>query len=73
MRLMSMIVAAVAALFVAAAHGAQDTQPVVLKAAYVFDSKSGQLTQGNRAISLREKDRLQRVQQRQFLGRGNQC
>ena len=50
MRLMSMIVAAVAALFVAAAHAAQDTQPVVLKAAYVFDSKSGQLTQGGTVV-----------------------
>ncbi len=42
MRLTSLIVAAIAATFVAVAHG----EPVVLKAAYLFDSKSGQLTQG---------------------------
>ena len=54
MRLTSIIVAA-AATFVAAAHvttalGAQDSQPVVLKAAYLFDSKSGQLTQGGSLV-----------------------
>lgn len=46
MRLSSLIVAAIAATFVAAAHGA----PVVLKAAYLFDSKSGQLTQGGTVV-----------------------
>src|SRR4030095_7846557 len=46
MRLSSMIAAAVAATFVTAAHG----EPVVLKAAYLFDSKSGQLTQGGRVV-----------------------
>ena len=45
MHLKSMMVA-VAATFAVAAHGAQSTGPVVLKAAYLFDSKSGQLTQG---------------------------
>jgi imidazolonepropionase-like amidohydrolase len=46
MRVTSLVVAAFAATFMAAAHGAQDAQPVVLKAAWLFDSKSGQLTQG---------------------------
>lgn len=46
MRLTSLIVAAAAATFVAAAHSA----PVVLKAAYLFDSKSGQLTQGGTLV-----------------------
>ena len=46
MRLSSMIAAAIAATFVTAAHG----EPVVLKAAYLFDSKSGQLTQGGTVI-----------------------
>src|SRR5678809_1513667 len=50
MRLKSMLVAAIAATFAAAAQGAQDTQPVVLKAAYLFDSKSGQLTQGGTVV-----------------------
>jgi imidazolonepropionase-like amidohydrolase len=50
MRPSSMIVAAFAAAFVAAAHGAQSTGPVVLKAAYLFDSKSGQLTQGGTVV-----------------------
>ena len=50
MRLKSMIVAAIAATFAMAAHGAQSTGPVVLKAAYLFDSKSGQLTQGGTVV-----------------------
>ena len=49
MHLKSMIVA-VAATFAVAAHGAQSTGPVVLKAAYLFDSKSGQLTQGGTVV-----------------------
>ncbi len=47
--LKSMIIA-VAATFAVAAHGAQSTGPVVLKAAYLFDSKSGQLTQGGTVV-----------------------
>jgi imidazolonepropionase-like amidohydrolase len=39
-----MPIAAVAATFIPVAHGAQSAQPVVLKAAYLFDSRSGQLT-----------------------------
>jgi imidazolonepropionase-like amidohydrolase len=50
MRVSSIIVAAVAATFAAVAHGAQDSQPVVLRAAYLFDSKSGQLTQGGSIV-----------------------
>lgn len=46
MRLSSMLAAAVAATFVTAAHA----EPVVLKAAYLFDSKSGQLTQGGTVV-----------------------
>lgn len=46
MRLSSMIAAAIAATFVTAAHA----EPVVLKAAYLFDSKSGQLTQGGTVV-----------------------
>jgi imidazolonepropionase-like amidohydrolase len=46
MRLISLIVAAVATTFAATAHGA----PIVLKAAYLFDSKSGQLTQGGTLV-----------------------
>jgi imidazolonepropionase-like amidohydrolase len=46
MRLSSMIAAAIAATFVTAAHA----EPVVLKAAYLFDSKSGQLTQGGTIV-----------------------
>src|SRR4029450_679932 len=46
MRLKSMIVAAVAATFAVSAH----STPVVLKAAYLFDSKSGQLTQGGTLV-----------------------
>jgi len=49
MRLTSMIVAAVAATFAAATPVAQGA-PVVLKAAYLFDSKSGQLTQGGTLV-----------------------
>ena len=49
MHLKSMMVA-VAATFAVAAHGAQSTGPVVLKAAYLFDSKSGQLTQGGTVV-----------------------
>jgi imidazolonepropionase-like amidohydrolase len=49
MRLRSIIAAAVAAAFSVAAH-AQSTQPVVLRAAYLFDSKSGQLTQGGTLV-----------------------
>jgi imidazolonepropionase-like amidohydrolase len=41
-----MIAAAIAATFVTAAHA----EPVVLKAAYLFDSKSGQLTQGGTIV-----------------------
>jgi imidazolonepropionase-like amidohydrolase len=50
MRLKSMLVAAMAATFAMAAQGAQSTGPVVLKAAYLFDSKSGQLTQGGTVV-----------------------
>ena len=50
MRLTSVLVAAVAATFATAAQSAQDTQPVVLKAAYLFDSKTGQLTQGGAVV-----------------------
>ena len=46
MRLSSMIAAAIAAIFVTAAHA----EPVVLKAAVSFDSKSGQLTQGGTVV-----------------------
>jgi imidazolonepropionase-like amidohydrolase len=46
MRLSSLIAAALAATFVSAAHG----EPVVLKAAYLFDSKSGQLSQGGTVV-----------------------
>jgi imidazolonepropionase-like amidohydrolase len=46
MRLTSMIAAAIAATFVTAAQA----EPVVLKAAYLFDSKSGQLTQGGTVV-----------------------
>jgi imidazolonepropionase-like amidohydrolase len=49
MRLKSMIVAAVSATFAAAAPVALGA-PVVLKAAYLFDSKSGQLTQGGTLV-----------------------
>jgi imidazolonepropionase-like amidohydrolase len=50
MRLKSTIAAAVAATFAVVAHGAENTGPVVLKAAYLFDSKSGQLTQGGTLV-----------------------
>jgi imidazolonepropionase-like amidohydrolase len=50
MRLKSMMVAAAVATFAVAAQGAQSTGPVVLKAAYLFDSKSGQLTQGGTVV-----------------------
>jgi imidazolonepropionase-like amidohydrolase len=50
MRLKSMMVAAAAATFAVAAQAAQSTGPVVLKAAYLFDSKSGQLTQGGTVV-----------------------
>jgi imidazolonepropionase-like amidohydrolase len=46
MRLSSMIAAAIAATFLTAAHA----EPIVLKAAYLFDSKSGQLTQGGTVV-----------------------
>jgi imidazolonepropionase-like amidohydrolase len=46
MRVTSIVVAALAATFMAAAHG----EPVVLKAAWLFDSKSGQLTQGGTLV-----------------------
>ena len=46
MRLTSLIAAAIAATFVTAVHA----EPVVLKAAYLFDSKSGQLTQGGTLV-----------------------
>src|ERR1043165_88457 len=50
MRVTPILVAAIAATFVGAAQGGEDSSqnsgPVVLKAAYLFDSKSGQLTQG---------------------------
>jgi imidazolonepropionase-like amidohydrolase len=46
MRFSSVIAAAVAAAFSVAAHA----QPVVLKAAYLFDSKSGQLAQGGTIV-----------------------
>jgi imidazolonepropionase-like amidohydrolase len=49
MRLKSMIVAAVSATFAAVAPVALGA-PVVLKAAYLFDSKSGQLTQGGTLV-----------------------
>jgi imidazolonepropionase-like amidohydrolase len=51
MRLSSLIAAAIAATFVTAAHA----EPVVLKAAYLFDSKSGQLTQGGTVVVEGEK------------------
>ena len=50
MHLKSMIVAASRRHSLVAAHGAQSTGPVVLKAAYLFDSKSGQLTQGGTVV-----------------------
>jgi len=54
MRATSILVAAIAATFVAAADSAEDTSqntgPVVLKAAYLFDSKSDQLTQGGMLV-----------------------
>jgi len=50
MRLKSMMVAAIAATFAVVAQGAQSTGPVVLKAAYLFDSRSGQLTQGGTVV-----------------------
>jgi imidazolonepropionase-like amidohydrolase len=46
MRFSSVIAAAVVAAFSVAAHA----QPVVLKAAYLFDSKSGQLAQGGTIV-----------------------
>lgn len=47
---MRSMLSVVAATFVLVAHSAQSAQPVVLKAAYLFDSKSGQLTSGGTIV-----------------------
>ena len=50
MQLKRMMVFVAAILFGALANGAESAGPIVLKAAYLFDSKSGQLTNGGAIV-----------------------